>query len=205
MRPGRTLGGRYVNGAKCVVVKLSKAEGPDQHEAKRRRQEPRPSARDAGAEGARFALDPQGVQLFPGVRAGEPDEACADAELGTLLLKCRCLPPTPLHPPPHTTHPARTRPLPITHRRYARIASGAWREEEVREQLHRLRSADDEADAAVAYDAARFQALSLQPLYAKPPPVWMHPAFAAEFADGFIGGTGLERHTAQRRLELVLG
>ena len=75
----------------------------------------------------------------------------------------------------------------------------------MREQLHRLRSADDEADAAVAYDAARFQALSLQPLYAKPPPVWMHPAFAAEFADGFIGGTGLERHTAQRRLELVLG
>ena len=29
-------------------------------------------------------------------------------------------------------------------------------------------------------EADRALHLSLQPLYAKPPPVWLHPAFAAE-------------------------
>ena len=53
-------------------------------------------------------------------------------------------------------------------------------------------------------EAARYEQLSLQPLYARPPPVWMHPAFAAEFGDAFIAGTGLEKGTMHVSLEVVV-
>ena len=37
-----------------------------------------------------------------------------------------------------------------------------------------------------------YESLSLQPLYKRPPPVWLHPAFIAEFGDAFIEGSGLD-------------
>lgn len=37
-----------------------------------------------------------------------------------------------------------------------------------------------------------YAALTLQPLYKKPPPVWMHPCVLAEFGDAFLENTGLE-------------
>ena len=46
--------------------------------------------------------------------------------------------------------------------------------------------------------------LRLQPLYAKPPPIWIHPAFAAEFGDAFLAGTGLEGGTLHISLEVVV-
>ena len=46
--------------------------------------------------------------------------------------------------------------------------------------------------------------LALQSIYAKPPPIWLHPAFAAEFGDAFIGGTGLEGGTLHVSLEVVV-
>ena len=53
----------------------------------------------------------------------------------------------------------------------------------------------------------RAQQLSRQPLYAKPPPAWRHPAFAAEFGDSFIGGTALENGARARsdRLGRLVG
>jgi hypothetical protein len=60
------------------------------------------------------------------------------------------------------------------------------------------------ARAASQAEAARFHELSLQPLYARPPPVWLHPAFAAEFGDAFIAGTGLEGGAIHVSLEVVV-
>jgi len=37
-----------------------------------------------------------------------------------------------------------------------------------------------------------YAALTLQPLYKRPPPVWMHPCVLAEFGDAFLENTGLE-------------
>ena len=45
-------------------------------------------------------------------------------------------------------------------------------------------------------------ALRAQPLYARPPPIWGHPAFVAEFGDAFIGGTGLEGGSIHTSLEV---
>jgi len=41
----------------------------------------------------------------------------------------------------------------------------------------------------------RRQSMSLQALYKRPPPVWMHPAFLGEFGDAFLEGTGLQGGT----------
>ena len=39
---------------------------------------------------------------------------------------------------------------------------------------------------------ARYAALSLAPLYKKPPPFWIHPAFLGQMGDAFLEGTGLD-------------
>ena len=74
--------------------------------------------------------------------------------------------------------------------RFVKLVSTAWNEDQVREELNALRGKDEEADMQLEAEAARSQQLSLQPLYAKPPPIWLHPAFAAEFGDAFIASTG---------------
>ena len=76
--------------------------------------------------------------------------------------------------------------------KYLRITNEVWTAEAVAKEVHALRSSDEDADLVEEADADRANHLSLQPLYAKPPPVWLHPAFAAEFGDSFIGGTCLE-------------
>ena len=88
--------------------------------------------------------------------------------------------------------------------RFIKLVSTTWTEEQVREELNSMRGRDEEAEMQEEADHARSQQLSLQPLYAKPPPVWLHPAFAAEFGDAFIAGTGLESGSLHVSLEVVV-
>lgn len=74
---------------------------------------------------------------------------------------------------------------------------------QVREEINALRGRDAENDLHEEAQQARSQQLSLQSLYAKPPPVWLHPAFAAEFGDAFIAGTGLEAGSLHISFEVV--
>lgn len=118
------------------------------------------TARTAPAQ--RFCLSPECFALFPSPTVATTDRADATPKGATdhgLALK------------------------------YVRVSSGAWSNDEVSAELHKLRTADDTAEVIEASDLARYLQLSLQPIYAKPPPIWAHPAFAAEFGDAFIGGT----------------
>jgi hypothetical protein len=83
--------------------------------------------------------------------------------------------------------------------KYVRVTSVVWSAEEVVSALHEVRSADEEAHIAREAESSRAGKLSLSELYAKPPPVWLHPAFAAEFADAFIAGTAFEEVRAWPR------
>ena len=51
--------------------------------------------------------------------------------------------------------------------------------------------------------SSRAEQLSLQPLYARPPPIWLHPTFAAEFADPFIADTPFEESAMHVSLEVL--
>jgi hypothetical protein len=88
--------------------------------------------------------------------------------------------------------------------RYVKLVTSVWTEDQVCEELHSLRGKDEEAELLDEAEAARSQQLSLQPLYAKPPPVWLHPAFAAEVGDAFIVGTGLDGGSLHISLEVVV-
>jgi hypothetical protein len=65
-----------------------------------------------------------------------------------------------------------------------------------------VRSADEEADVRASALSNRSEQLSLQPLYARPPPIWLHPTFAAEFADPFIANTPFEESALHVSLEV---
>lgn len=69
---------------------------------------------------------------------------------------------------------------------------GAPAANQVREELLKIRNSDEFADDRDAFREAVADRLSLQPLYGKPPPVWLHPTFCAAFADHAIKGTSLE-------------
>ena len=88
--------------------------------------------------------------------------------------------------------------------RYIQLSTECWDASEVRKKLETLRAKDAEASLNSEAEAARSQQLSLQLLYAKPPPVWLHPALAAEFGDAFIAGTGLEGGSMHVSLEVVV-
>ena len=66
----------------------------------------------------------------------------------------------------------------------------------------KVRSADEEADVVASAQSSRAEQLSLQPLYARPPPIWLHPTFAAEFADPFIADTPFEESAMHVSLEV---
>ena len=68
--------------------------------------------------------------------------------------------------------------------------------------LTQVRSADEEADVTIAAQKSRAGKLCLYELYAKPPPVWLHPAFAAEFADPFIASTAFEESELHISIEV---
>jgi nucleoredoxin len=87
--------------------------------------------------------------------------------------------------------------------KYVRVAAEHWKASQVAEELFKLRSADEEADMREEAEETRQKQLSLQSLYAKPPPVWLHPAFAAEFADPFIAGTPFESGAMHVSLEVL--
>lgn len=75
--------------------------------------------------------------------------------------------------------------------KYLRVTSAVWTPSEVAEELHKIRSADEDAELLAKAEHSRALHLSLQPLYAKPPPMWRHPTFAAECIDPFIAGVRL--------------
>ena len=83
-------------------------------------------------------------------------------------------------------------------------ADQVWSPQDVCDELHKLRSHDDEADLQEEAELFRMEQLSLQPIYAKPPPAWLHPAVAAEFGDPFIGGTALENGEMHVSLEVSI-
>ena len=66
----------------------------------------------------------------------------------------------------------------------------------------KVRSADEEADVIASAQSSRAEQLSLQPLYTRPPPIWLHPTFAAEFADPFIADTPFEESAMHVSLEV---
>ena len=87
---------------------------------------------------------------------------------------------------------------------YFKLTTEFWEPERVRAEMEALRGHDEEADLEAAAEEARAHQLCLQPLYAKPPPIWMHPAFSAEFGDAYVGGTGLEGGSLHISLEVVV-
>ena len=90
------------------------------------------------------------------------------------------------------------------HVKYLRVTSKVWSPQEIAEELHKLRSADEEAEVVAAARGSRAEQLALQPLYASPPPLWLHPAFAAEFADPFIADTPFEQSAMHVSLEVLV-
>jgi len=58
----------------------------------------------------------------------------------------------------------------------------------------------------LAEKAGKAQAsqMALQSLYAKPPPLWLHPAFIAEFGDAFVSGTGLDTGALSISIEVAV-
>ena len=89
--------------------------------------------------------------------------------------------------------------------RYLSVVTGqCWDEETIRQRLHALRVRDEEDEVTEAVLLARQKQLTLKALYEKPPPIWMHPGFAAEFGDAFIGGTPLAHGALHVSLEVLL-
>ena len=78
-----------------------------------------------------------------------------------------------------------------------------WSPEEIAKELHKVRSADEEAEVAASALSSRAEHLSLQPLYARPPPIWLHPAFAAEFADALVADSPFEESAMHVSLEVL--
>ena len=89
--------------------------------------------------------------------------------------------------------------------RYLSVVAGeVWTPEQVRQKLHELRVRDEEEELTEAVELARQQKLTLRELYEKPPPIWFHPAFAAEVGDAFIAGTAFESGSLSVSLEVML-
>ena len=187
----------YVNGRVCakidVTVKQPKAKGDSKVGGEgKKKKNPSADGNDADDDGKkgegekdkaggesmklpeRLCIDPQHLALFA------PDETLTDkgdqGDQGERGLAVR----------------------------YLKLSTSLWDPEQVRREMDALRGRDDDADLREEAEEARLQHLSLQPLYAKPPPIWVHPAFAAEFGDAFIGGTGLESGTLHVSLEVVV-
>ena len=87
--------------------------------------------------------------------------------------------------------------------KYLRITSKVWTPQQIADELHMVRTADEEAEVAKEAETSRAEQLSLQPLYARPPPIWLHPAFAAEFADPFIAATPFEDGAMHVSIEVL--
>eukprot|EP00954_Amorphochlora_amoebiformis_P013218 1037681-Amorphochlora_amoeboformis.AAC.1 len=76
--------------------------------------------------------------------------------------------------------------------RYVEVRGQCYSEEKVKENNFTNRIYSAYLEEEEEKKRKLFSALSLQPLYKKPPPIWMHPAFCAEFGDAYLQGTGLE-------------
>jgi len=92
--------------------------------------------------------------------------------------------------------------------KYMAMRTQTWNDDKVREELLKIRNTDEFAEDREDFKEALADHLSLQPLYGKPPPVWLHPTFCAAFCDHAIEGTGLDgvgsAHTSLEFFALVL-
>jgi thiol-disulfide isomerase/thioredoxin len=165
----------FVNGRLCAAVKIEAPKPPEKKEEKEKEKdnEGKPKEEDAAA-GPKPQLQEKFV-LDPQFIAlfAGGEGGVAEAAVRGLAIK------------------------------YLRITSKVWRQDEISEELHKVRSADEEAELSSAADKSRASKLCLQDLYAKPPPVWLHPAFAAEFADPFIAGTAFEESEMHISIEVL--
>jgi hypothetical protein len=175
----------YVNGRLCAEVKLvsAKEEAQKKKEEEAKRKKADGGGRDPDGDGAdgdggggggrgkepvklpqeKFCVDPKQLALFATAEAdADADADALDAEGAERGI---CV-------------------------QFVKLESKCWGAEAVRDELSTQRGRDEEAELDADADEARALQLTLQPLYAKPPPIWLHPAFAAEFGDAFIAGTG---------------
>jgi hypothetical protein len=72
------------------------------------------------------------------------------------------------------------------------ITVGTMTAEEVKENARKNRVYSAYAAEHEAQLKKMEKELSLQPLFAKPPPVWVHPAFLVRNMEAFLGNTGLD-------------
>ncbi|KAL3933815.1 MAG: hypothetical protein SGPRY_000113, partial [Prymnesium sp.] len=186
----------YMNGRLCAEVKLqTKAEKVQAMEKAKKKKKATEDAKEGEKETKkvvpveRFCIDPKHLALF----AANPVSADGEVE----------------------GEAGAERGLSV---QFVKLEAKCWGAETVRAQLNELRGQDEEAELFDDSEAARSERLCLQPLYAKPPPIWLHPgapplsaplpvsrdvhlSFAAEFGDSFIAGTALENGSLHVSLE----
>ena len=173
----------YVDGRLCAEMKLEAPKADAKKKA--------PASEDAVDEKALAGAKAAGKGGKEGATAPPPERFCVDPQHLAIFV------------PREGGEEAEAgeRGLAL---RYAKLVTTCWSEEQVRDELQTLRGRDIEAELEAEAEADRAQHLSLQSLYAKPPPIWLHPAFAAEFGDAFIADTALEAGSLHISLEVVV-
>jgi len=162
----------FVNGRLCAQVKLEPIrvvdgvggeEGAESEQKKKTKSEGKERVNDA------FAIDPADFALFlPQSRAVDDTTSASEfvgldgEEEGAISVK------------------------------YVSLVCETMDEEKIRAKIHGLRGADEFLEAQEKAQEDKCDNLVLHKLYAKPPPIWLHPCFAGLFGDSFIEGTGLE-------------
>ena len=169
----------YVNGKLCADVKLEPLKVDEKSGAMEnrkgnesgRKKEPGQGKGDGKTRGNdAFAIDPHDFAMFlPRAKESEDAEDEAVAQFGPSSDDTGC----------------------TVHIKYASFLCEVLDEHALRKKVHSLRSADEFLDAQDEAEEARSHHLSLYKLYAKPPPAWLHPCFAALFGDAFVEGTKL--------------
>ena len=171
----------YVNGRLCAVValepvKVNESAGGDEEGKGKDKKAPKKGEGKTRANDA-FAIDPVDFALFlprvsddaagdlPGSKTdpSAPEFLGLDAELEGIL-----------------------------HVKYVSLVCEDLDEDKIREAIHELRATDVFMDAKDEAQEEKWEHLMLHKLYAKPPPMWLHPCFSGLFGDPFVEGTGLE-------------
>jgi thiol-disulfide isomerase/thioredoxin len=162
----------YVNGRLCAAVKLEPIKVVDSaadEEGKKGEGKTRPS--DA------FVIDPTDFAIFL-PRGG--DEAGEDGTRAGV------------DPSVHEFTGLDAEQDGLVHVKYVSLVCEFMDEAKIKDSIHELRATDEFMDAKDEAQEEKWEHLILFKLYAKPPPVWLHPCFSGLFGDPFVEGTGLE-------------
>lgn len=81
--------------------------------------------------------------------------------------------------------------------RFVEFRNSTMTQEQVQEQARMNKVFSYWEIANEADEEKMFENMSLQSLYKRPPPVWIHPVFLGQFGDTYISGTGLESNSGQ--------